>query len=67
MDRAAAYAVLGANPEVDATTLKKLVDALRRAWHPDLARDETDRLKREERIKQINVAWDLIQGRRLET
>lgn len=66
-DRASAFAVLGVTPDADAGTLKKLVDALRRAWHPDLARDEQDRLRREERIKQINVAWDLIQGRRVET
>lgn len=55
-----AYALLGVNQEVSAPVLKKLVDALRMTWHPDHARNESDRLLREERIKQINSAWDLI-------
>jgi DnaJ-domain-containing protein 1 len=55
-----AYALLGVNPDATAPVLKKLVDALRMNWHPDHARDESDRLLREERIKQINIAWDLI-------
>jgi hypothetical protein len=63
-DRSEAYAVLGINADADEGTLKKVVDALRRAWHPDLAKDDADRERREQRIKQINVAWDLIQGRR---
>lgn len=65
-DRLEAYAVLGANPDVEPRVLKKLVDALRQSWHPDQARDEADRRRREVRIKQINVAWDIIQGKRVE-
>jgi hypothetical protein len=65
-DRSEAYAVLGVNPDVEPRVLKKLVEALRQSWHPDQARDEADRRRREERIKQINVAWDIIQGRRVE-
>jgi hypothetical protein len=37
-----------------------VVDALRQNWHPDLAASEADRTEREERIKQINAAWDLV-------
>ena len=59
-----AYDALGVNADVSAETLKKLVDALRMCWHPDLARDEQDRLVREERIKCINVSWELISGKR---
>lgn len=59
-----AYEVLGVNPNVPEGVLKKVVDALRMCWHPDLAGDEPDRLAREERIKQINVAWELIKGKR---
>lgn len=59
-----AYEVLGVNPNVPESVLKKVVDALRMCWHPDLASDEPDRLAREERIKQINVAWELIKGKR---
>lgn len=59
-----AYEVLGVNAEVSEGVLKKIVDALRMSWHPDHARDENDRLLREDRIRQINIAWDLINGKR---
>jgi DnaJ-class molecular chaperone len=59
-----AYAVLGVNPDVSEGVLKKIVDALRMSWHPDHARDEEDRLAREDRMRQINIAWDLISGAR---
>jgi len=59
-----AYEVLGVNAEVSAGVLKKIVDALRMSWHPDHARDENDRVLRESRIRQINIAWDLINGKR---
>jgi hypothetical protein len=59
-----AYEILGVNPEVSAGILKKIVDALRMSWHPDHARDEADRLLREDRIRQINIAWELINGKR---
>lgn len=65
-DRDEAFEALGANPTTSARILKKLVDALRVTWHPDLAVDEADRMAREERIKQINAAWDLINGARVE-
>lgn len=55
-----AYQLLGVNADVSDGILKKLVDALRMTWHPDHARDEPDRLLREDRIKQINIAWELI-------
>lgn len=57
---AEAYALLGVNSEVTDVALKKIVDGLRMSWHPDLARDPSDRDAREVRIKQINIAWDLI-------
>ena len=59
-----AYEVLGVNAEVSDGVLKKIVDALRMSWHPDHARDDDDRLMREDRIRQINIAWDLINGKR---
>jgi hypothetical protein len=58
-----ACAFLGINPRAGEAVVKKVVDALRQNWHPDLADDETDRSAREERIKQINAAWDLIRAR----
>lgn len=58
--RAEAFEVLGANPDVSEGGLKKIADALRMSWHPDHAKDETDKALREERTKQINIALDLI-------
>jgi hypothetical protein len=63
-DVSEAFAVLGVNAGVPGATLKKLVDALRVSWHPDLATSDEDRRHRDERIKEINVAWDLIAGKR---
>jgi hypothetical protein len=63
--RLEAYAFLGVNANASETVLKKAVNALRECWHPDLARDEEDRRLREIRIKQINVAWDLITGKQM--
>jgi len=65
-DKYEAYEALGVNPDVDLRTLKKLVDALRACWHPDLAKDPTDRANREERMKRINIAWDIITSKRQE-
>lgn len=59
-----AYRVLGMNADAAPAVAKKLVDALRMSWHPDHARDESDRQRREGRMKQINAAWDLIKDRR---
>ncbi len=64
-DKAEAYATLGITEGVSDAILKKLVDALRVSWHPDLARSDADRELRDARIKEINVAWDLITGKRM--
>lgn len=61
---AEAYELLGINASASEATLKKIVDGLRMSWHPDLARDDDDRDLREERTKCINIAWDLITGKR---
>jgi hypothetical protein len=61
---AEALQVLGASPDAAIDVIKKIVDGLRQSWHPDLARSEDDRLYREQRLKQINVAWDILSGRR---
>jgi hypothetical protein len=66
--RKEAFKVLGMGiaPGANALAVKKIVDALRVSWHPDLARDEPDRQLRELRSKQINAAWELLQGERAE-
>ena len=61
---AEALEVLGASPDSSTAAIKKIVDGLRQSWHPDLARSETDRLHREARVRQINVAWDLVSQQR---
>jgi hypothetical protein len=63
--RSEAFAVLGLNPDVADGTLKKVADGLRMSWHPDLARDEADRAEREARMKSINIALELIHGKRV--
>jgi hypothetical protein len=55
---------MGVTPSANVAALKKIVDGLRLSWHPDLAKDEADRQMRELRIKQINAAWEIIQGKR---
>jgi hypothetical protein len=55
---------MGVMPDANLAAIKKIVDGLRQSWHPDLARDEADRTLREQRMKQINAAWDIIAGRR---
>jgi hypothetical protein len=59
-----ALIVLCANSETERDVLKELVKSLRRRWHPDHALDEEDRSDRERKLKQINVAWDIICGKR---
>lgn len=61
---AEALAVLGVPADSRAGAIKAVVKRLRRKWHPDHAVDEVDRRLRERRLKQINVAWDIIRGRR---
>lgn len=62
-NRAEALQLLGLNANVSEATVKKCVDALRMSWHPDLAHDAADLALREERIKQINIAMELISGK----
>lgn len=59
-----AYDTLGINGNVSDATLKKIADALRMSWHPDLAHGEDDRARREERIRHINLAVELIEADR---
>jgi hypothetical protein len=57
---------MGVASEASEVALKKIVDGLRLSWHPDQARDASDRKLRELRMKQINAAWEIIAGRRAE-
>lgn len=62
-NEAEAREVLGVSAVAQERIVKKVVDALRQSWHPDHASDADDRRAREQRLKQINVAWDLINRR----
>jgi hypothetical protein len=44
--------------------IKAVVNAFRRVWHPDLARDDLERQQNNLRMQRINVAWDIIQTAR---
>jgi hypothetical protein len=64
--REEALQVLGMGLAGDAglAAIKKVVDGLRMSWHPDYAVDHQDRAAREQRMKQINVAWEILNGSR---
>ena len=59
-----ALAVLGVDPRANSDRIKSTVKRLRRALHPDHALDDEDRLLRERRLKQINVAWEIVSRKR---
>jgi len=62
-EEALAVLGMGLGPEANEAAIKKVVDGLRMSWHPDQAQDATDRAAREQRLKQINAAWDILAGR----
>jgi DnaJ-class molecular chaperone len=55
---------MGVTPDATHIAIKRIVDGLRLSWHPDHAKDEADRQMREVRLKQINAAWDILNGNR---
>jgi len=57
---------VGVSYDVNQTAIKKVVDGLRMSWHPDHADGEDDRRVRELRLKQINVAWEIVSEARAE-
>jgi hypothetical protein len=64
--RAEALEFLNVGPDSKEGAIKKIIDGLRRSWHPDHANGEPDRNLREMRLKQINAAWEIISGKRAE-
>ncbi len=55
-----ALAVLGLSSGATDAAIRKVVEALRQSWHPDLATGDADRVAREDRIKAINVAAGIL-------
>lgn len=58
--RAEALALLGLSSDASEAVIRKVAEALRQSWHPDVAADASDRAARTERLKQINVAVDIL-------
>jgi hypothetical protein len=56
--------VLNVGDATPIESIKAVVTAYRRVWHPDLARDEVERQQNNLRMQRINVAWNIIQGAR---
>ena len=59
-----AYRVLNVNADTPKAVIEKLVQCLRRAWHPDHGAAE-DRHLRTAKLQQINAAWDIVSGKRV--
>jgi hypothetical protein len=57
---------IGVTPDASEIAIKKIVDGLRLSWHPDHADGPADLKIRELRLKQINAAWDIIAGKRVQ-
>jgi hypothetical protein len=57
---------IGVTPDASEIAIKKIVDGLRLSWHPDHANDAADRQIRELRLKQINAAWEIVAGKRVQ-
>jgi hypothetical protein len=58
--REEALALLGLSAGATDAAIRKVIEALRQSWHPDLAASEAERAAREERIKAINVAAGIL-------
>ncbi len=61
---AEAYAVIGIDADDGDAVAQRVIDSMRMSSRPDFATDETDRRDRLARIRQIDVASDLIARRR---
>ncbi len=58
--RSEALEMLGLSADAGEAAIRKVVEGLRQSWHPDLATGDADRQAREERLKRINVASDIL-------
>lgn len=57
------YALLGLQPGASATEIKKAYRQLAKQWHPDnFPNDPAQRQQAEEKIKQINVAYEALKS-----
>ena len=59
-----AYRVLDVRPGATMQAIKKVVDAQRLNWHPDLVSDPEEKARCTVRTQCINEAWDIIRRER---
>ena len=59
-----AYRILNVGEETPLRSIKFVINAYRRVWHPDLAHDEAESRRFKLRMQQIHVAWDIIRKAR---
>ena len=62
--RAQALAVLGLHESADGELIEKRAAALRKSWHADFASGPADKALRHDRSTAINVAIELLTGKR---
>jgi len=56
-----AYEILGLTESAPYVVAQAAYKALAKTYHPDLATDPVDRIKREEIMTRLNAAWELIE------
>jgi hypothetical protein len=59
-----AYRLLDVRDDTQLESIKTILSAYRRIWHPDRARDDAERVLFTLKTQRLNVAWDLIQRAR---
>src|SRR5262249_44420719 len=59
-----AYRVLNVRADTQLESIKTILTAYRRIWHPDRARNEAEHVLVTAKMQKLNVAWDLIQQAR---
>jgi hypothetical protein len=62
-----ALSTLGVSSKAGPDVIEKVVDGLRESWKTELAIDEVDKRHRQERLAQIEAAWQLLRDERAAT
>jgi curved DNA-binding protein CbpA len=57
------YAILEISPEASAEEIKKQYHFLAQAWHPDKFSSPEHKKRAEDRLKEINAAYEVLSER----